>query len=77
MSHVFARCVSQKTHGHARIPRVSAKKCDTNHIGPRRTLEDPEVVELSGEVIQSFHQDIPTFVCRANGAEPKMLCVAL
>ena len=35
LSHVFARCASQKTHGHARIARVS-KKCDTNHI-PRAT----------------------------------------
>ena len=31
LSHVFARCASQKTHGHARIARVS-KKCDINHI---------------------------------------------
>ena len=30
---VFARCASQKTHGHARIARFAqrAKKCDTNH----------------------------------------------
>ena len=37
LSHVFARCASQKTHGHARIARETrAKKCDTNHI-PRST----------------------------------------
>ena len=39
-------------------------------------IKDPEVVELSGAVIQSFNQDVPTFVFRANGAEPKMWCVA-
>ena len=39
-------------------------------------IKDPEVVELSGAVIQSFYQDVPTFVFRTNGAEPKMWCVA-
>ena len=29
MSHVFARCASQKIYGHARSARIS---CDTNHI---------------------------------------------
>ena len=39
LSHVFARCASQKTHGQARIARETCdtkKKCDTNHI-PRAT----------------------------------------
>ena len=35
-------------------------------------IKDPEIVDLSGVVIQSFYQDVLTFVFRANGAEPKM-----
>ena len=38
-------------------------------------MKDPEVVELSGAVIQSFYLDVLTFVFRANGAEPTMLSV--
>ena len=38
-------------------------------------IKDPEVVELSGVVIQSFYKDVTMFVFRGNGAEP-MLCVA-
>ena len=39
-------------------------------------IKDPEVVELSGVVIQSFYKDVTMFVFRGNGAEP-MLCVPL
>ena len=39
-------------------------------------IKDPEVVELSGAVIQSFYKDVPMLVFRANGAEPTMKCVA-
>ena len=35
-------------------------------------IKDPEVVELSGAVIQSIYQDVETFVFRSNGAEPTM-----
>ena len=39
-------------------------------------IKDPEVVELSGAVIQSFYKDVPMLVFRANSAEPTMPCVA-
>ena len=39
-------------------------------------IKDPEVVKLSGAVIQSFYKVVLMFVFRANGAEPTMLCVA-
>ena len=39
-------------------------------------MKDPEVVELSGAVIQSFYLDVLMFVFRANGAEPTMSSVA-
>ena len=39
-------------------------------------IKDPEVVELSGAVIQSFYKDVLMFVFRAKGAEPTMSCVA-
>ena len=41
-------------------------------------IKDPDVVELSGAIIQSsgFYQDVPMFVFRANGAESTMSCVA-
>ena len=38
--------------------------------------KDPEVVELSGAVVQSFYKDVPMFVFRVNGVEPTMSCVA-
>ena len=35
-------------------------------------IKDPEVVELSGAVIQSFYKDVQMLVFRANGAKPTM-----
>ena len=53
---------------------------NTNHekcpMTKRFFIKDPEVVELSGVVIQSFYKDVTMFVFRGNGAEP-MLCVPL
>ena len=39
-------------------------------------IKDPEVVELSGAVIQSFYKNVPMLVFRANRAEPTMYRVA-
>ena len=39
-------------------------------------IKDLEVVEQSGAVFQSFYQDVPMLIFRANRAEPTMLCLA-
>ena len=44
LSHVFARCASQKTHGHARIARVSRASVQLSHV---RVFSDSRNVQKS------------------------------
>ena len=49
MSHFFARCASQKTHGHARIARVSRATCKNvrQNLIPRAIAYSPKTFNLS------------------------------
>ena len=38
-------------------------------------MKDPEVVELSGAVIQNFYKVVQMFVFRANWAEPTIIII--